>query len=39
MTRIAVIGFGEAGQIYAQDLARAANVRVWDKKFLTEQGA
>lgn len=39
MTRIAIIGFGEAGQIYAQELARAANVRVWDKKFLTEQGA
>lgn len=38
MTRIAIIGFGEAGQIYAQELARAANVRVWDKKFITGQG-
>jgi len=37
MTRIAIIGFGEAGQIYAQDLARAASVRVWDKKFITGQ--
>lgn len=38
MTRIAIIGFGEAGQVYAQDLARAANARVWDKKFITGQG-
>ncbi|MCZ4060857.1 DUF1932 domain-containing protein [Pantoea sp. LMR881] len=35
MLRIAIVGFGEAGQIYAQDLAGAANVRVWDKKFLS----
>lgn len=35
--RIAIVGFGEAGQIYAQDLASAAEVRVWDKKFLTHQ--
>ncbi|MDW8845990.1 DUF1932 domain-containing protein [Erwinia sp. MMLR14_017] len=33
MMRIAIIGFGEAGQIYARDLAGAADVRVWDKKF------
>lgn len=31
--RIAIIGFGEAGQIYAQELRKAAEVRVWDKKF------
>lgn len=31
--RIAIIGFGEAGQIFAQDLAKTAEVRVWDKKF------
>ncbi|GLR09801.1 6-phosphogluconate dehydrogenase [Mixta theicola] len=37
MTCIAIIGFGEAGQIYAQDLASAAEVRVWDKKFLNLQ--
>lgn len=30
--RIAIVGFGEAGQIYAQDLAAAAEVTVWDKK-------
>lgn len=35
--RIAIVGFGEAGQIYAQDLASAADVRVWDKKFLSHQ--
>lgn len=35
--RIAIIGFGEAGQIYAQDLASVADVRVWDKKFNTPQ--
>lgn len=33
MVRIAVVGFGEAGKIYAQDMAGAADVRVWDKKF------
>nr|WP_252515164.1 hypothetical protein [Pantoea bituminis] len=33
MTGIAIIGFGEAGQVYAQDLAGIANVRVWDKSF------
>jgi len=37
MLHIAIIGFGEAGQIYAQDLARTASVRVWDKKFLTPE--
>ncbi|MGD8106079.1 DUF1932 domain-containing protein [Pantoea sp. FN0302] len=37
MTCIAIIGFGEAGKIYAQDLARVAAVRVWDKKFLTPE--
>lgn len=36
--RIAIIGFGEAGQIYACDLAARAEVRVWDKKF-AEPGA
>ncbi|MEG3109568.1 MULTISPECIES: DUF1932 domain-containing protein [unclassified Pantoea] len=36
MTGIAIIGFGEAGQVYAQDLAGIANVRVWDKKFLSQ---
>lgn len=35
--RIAIIGFGEAGQIFAQDLAKAAQVRVWDKKFIGPQ--
>lgn len=35
--RIAIIGFGEAGQIFAQDLAKAAEVRVWDKKFHGQQ--
>ncbi|MBE5252449.1 DUF1932 domain-containing protein [Mixta mediterraneensis] len=33
MTRIAIVGFGEAGQIYARDLAGVADVSVWDKKF------
>lgn len=37
MTRIAIVGFGEAGQIYAGDLAGAAEVSVWDKKFLNAQ--
>lgn len=32
MTGIAIIGFGEAGQVYTQDLSGVANVRVWDKK-------
>lgn len=31
--RIAIVGFGEAGQIYAQDLAAVAEVVVWDKSF------
>lgn len=31
--RIAIIGFGEAGQIFAQDLRKAADVIVWDTKF------
>lgn len=35
--RIAIIGFGEAGQIFAQDLAKTAEVRVWDKKFSDPQ--
>ncbi|MGA7508158.1 MAG: DUF1932 domain-containing protein [Erwinia billingiae] len=35
MTGIAIIGFGEAGQVYAQDLSGVADVRVWDKKFLS----
>ncbi|HFZ8993037.1 TPA: DUF1932 domain-containing protein [Citrobacter freundii] len=35
--RIALVGFGEAGQIYASDLAGKAEIRVWDKKFLSEQ--
>lgn len=38
MTNIAIIGFGEAGQIYAKDLSHVAKVRVWDKKFLTPAG-
>jgi ketopantoate reductase len=29
--QITIIGFGEAGQIYAHDLASVAQVRVWDK--------
>jgi 3-hydroxyisobutyrate dehydrogenase-like beta-hydroxyacid dehydrogenase len=36
MTNIVIIGFGEAGRIYAQDLAaQGAQVTVWDKKFLS----
>lgn len=35
--RIAIIGFGEAGQIFAQDLRKAAEVSVWDKKFTGPQ--
>ncbi|NIY47457.1 NAD(P)-dependent oxidoreductase [Cedecea colo] len=35
--KIAIIGFGEAGRIYAQDLAGKADIVVWDKKFLSEQ--
>ncbi|KHJ65599.1 6-phosphogluconate dehydrogenase [Pantoea rodasii] len=38
MTNIAIIGFGEAGQIYANDLSQVARVSVWDKKFLTPAG-
>lgn len=39
MINIAIIGCGEAGGIYAQDLvSRGARVRVWDKKFLTREG-
>ncbi|MFT4272551.1 MAG: DUF1932 domain-containing protein [Pantoea sp.] len=39
MTNIAIIGFGEAGRIYAQDLAsQGAQVTVWDKKFLSAEG-
>lgn len=39
MINIAIIGFGEAGRIYAQDLKqKGARVTVWDKKFLTPQG-
>ena len=37
--RIAIVGFGEAGQIYAQDLAAVAEVVVWDKKFLASNPA
>lgn len=37
MTRIAIIGFGEAGQIYARDFAPIASVCVWDKQWLTGQ--
>lgn len=38
MTNIAIIGFGEAGRIYAQDLSRrGVKVSVWDKKFLTPE--
>jgi len=36
MTRIAIIGFGEAGGIFAEELAAAHQVSVWDKKFLTD---
>ncbi|MGY5956505.1 DUF1932 domain-containing protein [Kosakonia sp. BK9b] len=35
--RIAIIGFGEAGTIYASELAQKADIRVWDTKFLLEQ--
>lgn len=36
MISIAIIGFGEAGRVYAQDLsAQGVKVSVWDKKFLT----
>lgn len=35
--RIAIIGFGEAGQIYARELAGKAAIRVWDKKFLSAE--
>lgn len=38
MTNIAIIGFGEAGQIYAKDLSQVARVSVWDKKFLIPSG-
>ncbi|WP_336749744.1 NAD(P)-dependent oxidoreductase [Pantoea vagans] len=35
---IAIIGFGEAGRIFAQDLARqGAQVSVWDKKMLSAE--
>jgi len=37
--QIAIIGFGEAGQIYAHDLASVAQVRVWDKKFCGQQAS
>ncbi|MDL4916252.1 MAG: hypothetical protein QRY16_21575 [Enterobacterales bacterium endosymbiont of Blomia tropicalis] len=38
MTNITIIGFGEAGRIYAQDLSqRGVKVAVWDKKFLTPE--
>lgn len=38
MINIAIIGFGEAGQIYAGDLAaQGAQVTVWDKKFLSAE--
>jgi len=33
LTRIALIGFGEVGQILAQDLARKAELPVWDTAF------
>lgn len=39
MTRIAIIGFGEAGLIFAQDLAGAAQITVWDKKFVNQETA
>lgn len=39
MTNIAIIGFGEAGRIYARDLAsQGAQIKVWDKKFLSAEG-
>ncbi|MDE1186456.1 MAG: DUF1932 domain-containing protein [Pantoea sp.] len=38
MTKIAIIGFGEAGRIYAKDLAaQGAQVTVWDNKFLSAE--
>ncbi|NIF24637.1 NAD(P)-dependent oxidoreductase [Candidatus Pantoea multigeneris] len=37
MAEIAIIGFGEAGSVYAADLA-AAGVRIWDKKLLSAEG-
>ncbi|MBP2199621.1 NAD(P)-dependent oxidoreductase [Pantoea cypripedii] len=38
MISIAIIGFGEAGRIYAQDLAaQGVQVTVWDKKFLSAE--
>lgn len=38
MLNITIIGFGEAGRIYAQDLAlQGASITVWDKKFLKPQ--
>lgn len=39
MMRIAIIGFGEAGQIYARDLAKEAQVRIWDKKLAGDQAS
>lgn len=39
MTQIAIIGFGEAGQIYAEGLARKATIRVWDKKLMGSEAA
>ena len=39
MTHIAIIGFGEAGQIYAEGLARKATIRVWDKKLMSSEAA
>ncbi|WP_226570846.1 NAD(P)-dependent oxidoreductase [Mangrovibacter yixingensis] len=36
--QIAIVGFGEAGQIYATDLAGKADITVWDKKFTGPQG-
>lgn len=34
MTTVAIIGFGEAGTIFASDLADKAQVNVWDLKFV-----
>ncbi|MFA8091418.1 DUF1932 domain-containing protein [Klebsiella oxytoca] len=37
MINISIIGFGEAGRIYAEDLAKqSTSIKVWDKKFLTK---
>ncbi|KOC87338.1 NAD(P)-dependent oxidoreductase [Winslowiella iniecta] len=36
MTNIAIVGFGEAGSILAQELASAHRVTVWDSKLLTD---